>query len=227
MNRTESPVRIRILLADDHAILRLGLKTLLGAEPDMVVVGEAEDGRAAIEKAQALKPDVVVMDIAMPNLNGLEATREIKKLGLECQIVILTVHAQERYLFPVLQAGASGYVLKNAADTELVQAIRTIACGQVFLYPTATKLLLEDYMKRIHAGEERERYDGLTDRERAVVRLVAEGYTSQEIAEKLVISAKTVETYRARVMEKLNLQHRSELVKYALRVGLITPFDEV
>ena len=227
MNRTESPVRIRILLADDHAILRLGLKTLLGAEPDMVVVGEAEDGRAAIEKAQALKPDVVVMDIAMPNLNGLEATREIKKLGLECQIVILTVHAQERYLFPVLQAGASGYVLKNAADTELVQAIRTIACGQVFLYPTATKLLLEDYMKRIHAGEERERYDGLTDRERAVVRLVAEGYTSQEIAEKLVISAKTVETYRARVMEKLNLQHRSELVKYALRVGLITPFDGV
>src|SRR4030067_450986 len=136
----------------------------------MVVVGEAEDGRAAIEKTQALKPDVVVMDIAMPNLNGLEATREIKKLGLECQIVILTVHAQERYLFPVLQAGASGYVLKNAADTELVQAIRTIACGQVFLYPTATKLLLEDYMKRIHAGEERERYDGLTDRERAVVR---------------------------------------------------------
>ena len=219
--------KIRILLADDHAILRLGLKTLLGAEPDMVVVGEAEDGRAAIEKAQALKPDVVVMDIAMPNLNGLEATREIKKLGLECQIVILTVHAQERYLFPVLQAGASGYVLKSAADTELVQAIRTIACGQVFLYPTATKLLLEDYMKRIHAGEERERYDGLTDRERAVVRLVAEGYTSQEIAEKLVISAKTVETYRARVMEKLNLQHRSELVKYALRVGLITPFDEV
>ena len=227
MNRTESPVRIRILLADDHAILRLGLKTLLGAEPDMVVVGEAEDGRAATEKAQQLKPDVVVMDIAMPNLNGLEATREIKKLGLECQIVILTVHAQERYLFPVLQAGASGYVLKSAADTELVQAIRTIACGQVFLYPTATKLLLEDYMKRIHAGEERERYDGLTDRERAVVRLVAEGYTSQEIAEKLVISAKTVETYRARVMEKLNLQHRSELVKYALRVGLITPFDEV
>ena len=227
MNRTESPVRIRILLADDHAILRLGLKTLLGAEPDMVVVGEAEDGRAAIEKAQALKPDVVVMDIAMPNLNGLEATREIKKLGLECQIVILTVHAQERYLFPVLQAGASGYVLKNAADTELVQAIRTIACGQVFLYPTATKLLLEDYMKRIHAGEERERYDGLTDREREVVRLVAEGYTSQEIADQLVISAKTVETYRARVMEKLNLQHRSELVKYALRVGLITPFDEV
>ena len=219
--------KIRILLADDHAILRLGLKTLLGAEPDMVVVGEAEDGRAAIEKAQALKPDVVVMDIAMPNLNGLEATREIKKLGLECQIVILTVHAQERYLFPVLQAGASGYVLKNAADTELVQAIRTIACGQVFLYPTATKLLLEDYMKRIHAGEERERYDGLTDRERAVVRLVAEGYTSQEIADQLVISAKTVETYRARVMEKLNLQHRSELVKYALRVGLITPFDGV
>lgn len=226
MNKTESPVRIRILIADDHAVLRLGLKTLLGAEPDMDVIGEAEDGRVAIDKAQALKPDVVVMDIAMPNLNGLEATREIKTRGLECQIVILTVHAQERYLFPVLQAGASGYVLKNAADTELVQAIRTIARGQVFLYPTAAKLLLEDYMKRIHAGEERERYDGLTDRERAVVRLVAEGYTSQEIAEKLVISAKTVETYRARVMEKLNLQHRSELVKYALRVGLITPFDE-
>lgn len=217
--------KLRILIADDHPLLRRGLRALLDAEPDMEVVGEAGDGREAIDKAESLKPDVVVMDIAMPNLNGLDATREIRKRRMDCQIVILTAHAQERYLFPVLQAGGAGYVVKNAADSELVEAVRTVARGDVFLYPGATKLLLEDYMRHIHVGVERERYDLLTDREREVLRLVAEGYTSQEIANQLTLSPKTVETYRARVMEKLDLQHRSELVKYALRVGLITPPD--
>ncbi len=216
--------KIRVLLADDHPVLRIGLRTLLEAEPDMEVVGEASDGEEAVRLAERLCPDVVVMDISMPGINGLEATRRIRKLE-SCStvhVLVLTVHAQERYLFPVLQAGGAGYVLKSGADTELVDAIRIVAGGGAFLYPSATRLLLEDYINRAHSGEEKDSYELLSERERDVLRLTAEGYTGPEIADKLSLSPKTVETYRGRIMEKLQLRSRSELVHYALRKGLLS-----
>jgi len=212
---------IRILLADDHAVLRAGLRALLSAEPDMEVVGEAGDGEETVRQAEALRPDVIVMDIAMPGGGGLQATRTIRALGLPCKVLILTMHAEEQYLLPVIEAGGSGYVLKTGADSELIEAIRVVYRDEVFLYPSAAKLLLGKYLERTEAGEQVA--DGLTQRERDVLRLTAEGYTGQEIAERLVLSPKTVDTYRQRVMEKLNLHHRSELVKYALRKGLLQP----
>ncbi len=213
--------KTKVLLADDHAVLRAGLRALLAGEPDMEVVGEAEDGEDAVVQARKLRPDVVVMDIAMPRLNGLEAIRRIRDLGLPCKVLVLTMHAEEQYLLQVLRAGGAGYVLKASADTELMEAIRTVHRGEPFLYPSATALLLEDYRDRI-AGDDRDRLDDLSDREREVLALTAAGYTNQEIADKLIISAKTVDTYRSRIMEKLNLHHRSELVKFALRHGMLT-----
>ncbi|HLI28481.1 MAG TPA: response regulator transcription factor [Chloroflexota bacterium] len=218
--------RIRILLADDHAVLRAGLRALLSAEPDMEVVGEAGDGEEAVRQAALLRPDVVVMDIAMPGGGGLQATRAIRALGLPSKVLILTMHAEEQYLLPVIEAGGSGYVLKSGADSDLIEAIRIVSRDEVFLYPSAAKMLLGKYLERVDASDAA--YDGLTPREREVLRLTAEGYTGQEIAERLVLSPKTIDTYRQRVMEKLNLHHRSELVKYALRKGLLRPdaFDE-
>ncbi len=212
--------KIRVLLADDHAVLRAGLRALLAGEPDMEVVGEAEDGEDAIVQAERLKPDVVVLDIAMPRLNGLDAIRRIRQLGLPVKVLVLTMHAEEQYLLQVLRAGGSGYVLKASADTELMEAIRTVHRGDAFLYPSATALLLKDYRGHID-GADSDHYEDLSDREREVLALTAAGYTNQEIADKLIISAKTVDTYRSRIMEKLNLHHRSELVKFALRHGLL------
>ncbi len=188
----------------------------------MEVVGEASSGREAVEKAQALKPDVVVMDISMPEMDGLEATRAIHQIGLPCQVVMLTVHGEEEYLFQTLEAGASGYIVKSSADTELMEAIRMAHRGEVFLYPSAVKRLLGEYLKGSRAEEKSDQYEALTAREKEVLKLTAQGFTNQEIAEKLVISPKTVDTYRQRIMEKLNLHHRSELVRYALRKGLLT-----
>src|SRR5712692_3560403 len=215
--------RIRVLLADDHAVLRAGLRALLSAEVDMEVVGEAGDGQETVRQAEALRPDVIVMDIAMPGGGGLQATRAIRAQKLPSKVLILTMHAEEQYLLPVIEAGGSGYVLKTGADSELIEAIRVVHRDQVYLYPSAAKLLLGKYLERGDAGETA--YDGLTPREREVLRLTAEGYTGQEIADRLVLSPKTVDTYRQRVMEKLNLHHRSELVKYALRKGLLQPDD--
>ncbi len=215
---------IRILLADDHAILRSGLKALLGLEPDLEVIGEASNGREAVALAKQLNPDVIVMDISMPEMDGLQAAEEIHQLGLSPRVVMLTVHADEDYLFQTLRFGASGYVLKSSADTELIDAIRTAHRGEVFLYPSAVKKLLGEYL-RGEAGEGRKERDVLTTREREVLKLTAEGYTNNEIAEKLVISPKTVDTYRQRIMEKLNLHRRSELVRYALHKGLLVPQD--
>jgi len=213
--------KIRILLADDHTILRAGLRALLNAEPDMEVVGEAVDGEEAIDKAQELRPDVILMDVAMPRTNGLEATRRLKSMGLNSEVLILTMYAEEEYLFQALQAGASGYLLKKAADTELIDAIRTLHQGLAFLYPSATKMLIQDYLERVKSGEEKESYDGLSQREREVLQLIAEGYTSQEVADRLFLSPKTVETYRSRIADKLRIRHRAELVRYALRKGLL------
>ena len=219
MSRAEGPRPIRVLLVDDHGILRAGLRALLANEPDIAVVGEAADGEEALERAEALDPDVVVLDIAMPRLDGLEVTRRIRDRGLRCKVLILTVHAEERYLLPVLRAGGAGYVQKSGADTDLLDAIRTVARGDVFLYPGATRLLLSDYLGR--EGDGRDRGRGLSERERQVLALTAEGYSAQEVGERLILSPKTVETYRERAMQKLGLRRRADLVHYALRSGLL------
>jgi DNA-binding NarL/FixJ family response regulator len=212
--------KIRIVLVDDHAVLRAGLRALLNHEPDMQVIGEAANGREAVEVAERLRPDVMVMDLSMPVMGGLDATRQITEKGLPTRVLVLTVHAEHQYLLPVLQAGGAGYVLKQAADTELIQAIRTVHRGEAFLYPTAASMLLQDYRRRVSANEDQ--YDGLSEREREVLKYTAEGFSSQEIADRLIISAKTVDTYRQRIMDKLNIHHRSELIRYALRKGLLT-----
>ncbi len=213
--------KLRVLLVDDHPVVRLGLRALLESEPDMEVVGEAGNGAEAVTRTQELKPDIVIMDISMPEMDGLEATRRIRALDPDTHVLILTVHAQERYLFPVLKAGAAGYVLKSTVDTELVNAIRVVAQGGAFLYPSATRMVLEDYLNRLQQGEVGDTYEQLSDREREVLKLIALGYTAGEIAEKLVLSPKSIETYRTRIMQKLNLHSRAALVQYALARGLL------
>src|SRR3990172_1492027 len=221
MTQEETATKIRILLVDDHKVLRSGLRALLNLEPDLEVVGEASNGREAIRLTETLRPDVVVMDISMPEMDGLKAAEEIHSLGLPARIVMLTVHADEDYLFQTLKAGASGFVHKSSADRELIDAIRTAHRGDVFLYPSAIKRLLGEYLRggNKHAEEK----EPLTNREREVLKLTAEGFTNNEIAEKLVISPKTVDTYRQRLMAKLNLHHRSELIRYALKRGYLVP----
>ncbi|MCL5256426.1 MAG: response regulator transcription factor [Chloroflexi bacterium] len=213
--------KIRLLLADDHAILRAGLRALLNAEPDLEVVGEASDGPEAVARAQELKPDVALVDISMPLLSGLEATRQIRKRCPETKVLILTMHGDEEYLFQALHAGASGYILKRLADAQLIDAIREVCAGSAFLYPSVAAALAQDYLQRVSRGEESASYDGLTDREREVLTLIAEGHTNQEIADILVVSVKTVETHRSHIMDKLGFRTRAELVRYALRKGLL------
>ena len=211
--------RIRILLADDHALFRAGMKALLEHEAQFEIVGEASTGDEAVDQVRALKPDLVVMDLSMPGSNGLEATRRIAALGFDTKVLVLTVHAEEEYLVPVVEAGASGYLTKTSADKDLVQAIKVVSRGEVFLPPKATRLLLQQY-KAGDASPETGVKD-LSSREQEVLALTAEGFSSREIGKKLFISPKTVDTYRARIMEKLGLNHRSELVRFALRVGLL------
>jgi DNA-binding NarL/FixJ family response regulator len=220
-NKTRPGGKIRVLLADDHTILRAGLKMMLNAQPDIEVVGEASDGRQAIAEAQRLLPDVILMDITMPEYNGIEATRQVKRLLPEVRVLVLTMHENEEYLFQVLRAGASGYMLKEAADTELISAIRIINRGSFYLSSPAQSMMVGDYLQRVRTGEERDSYSELTEREREILKLVAEGYTNNQIAERLFISPKTVDTHRTHVMEKLNLHSRAELVKYAMRRGLL------
>jgi two-component system response regulator NreC len=210
---------IHVMLADDHAMLRAGLKALLNAEPDMQVVGEAGNGEEAVQLARQLTPDVVVMDISMPVKDGLQATREVTDTLPDTRVLVLTMHAEEQYLLKVLEAGGSGFVLKRSADTELMEAIRTVHRGEAFLYPSATRLLLEAYQR----GDRPEPPAGgkLSEREAEVLRFTAEGYSNSEIGQKLFLSPKTVDTYRQRIMEKLGLHHRAELVRYALNSGLL------
>lgn len=216
--------KIRVLLVDDHQVVRIGLHTLIDLEDDMHVVGEAENGLMGLELTKQLLPDVVVMDISMPEMDGLEATRRIRAECPESNILILTVHAHERYLFPVLKAGAAGYVLKSTVDQELLGAIRTVAAGGAFLYPAAARLLMEDYVSLIQSGVEQDSYETLSEREREVLKLCAIGYTSAQIADQLIISPKTVETYRTRIMQKLTMHNRVDLVKYALSRGLLNEY---
>ncbi len=229
---TEAPGKarrpIRILIADDHPIFRAGLRALLEAQPDMQVIGEAGNGQEAVARARQLQPDVVLLDISMPGMDGLQALRRMQAEGVNSRVLVVTMHAENEYLLQVLESGGYGYVLKQGVDTDLFEAIRTVARGDVFLYPAATTLLLSRYRDQKRAlDESQEGQDNLSEREREVLRLTAEGYSSNEIGEQLSLSAKTVETYRTRVMRKLNLHHRSDLVRYALRTGLLQPSDEV
>jgi DNA-binding NarL/FixJ family response regulator len=211
---------IRVLLVDDHTVLRAGLRALLEAEDDMVVVGEASTGEEGVEAVKRLKPDVVVMDLTMPGAGGLQALKDINALNVGSRVLILTMHAEDEYLLAVLEAGGSGYVRKTSADHDLTTAIRAVARDEVYLYPSAAKLLLQGF-KLKKEEKESDPVQKLSDRERDVLRMTAEGFSSSEIGEKLFISPKTVDTYRARVMEKLGLTHRSELVRQALRAGML------
>ncbi len=213
--------KIRVVLADDHPIVRLGLRTLLESEPDIEVVGEACTGWQAITLAQELGPDVAILDISMPG-SGLDATRQIRATCRETKVLILSVHAEERYLFHVLKAGACGYVLKSAVDTELIGAIRAVAQGGAFLYPSGAKLLVEEYLARLETAEEQDASQELSDRDRQILQLAALGHTAGEIAEKLSLSPKSIETYRTRIMQKLELRNRADLVHYALSHDLLT-----
>lgn len=210
----------RILLVDDHALFRAGLRTLLEQHSHRFqVVDEASDGEEAVEKVRELRPDIVVMDLSMPGTDGLEATRRIEGLDNDTKVLVLTVHAEEEYLAPVVDAGASGYLTKDTADTELIEALTVIRRGEVYLPAQATTMLLKRYTDA--EDYESPGLEDLSPREKEVLALTAEGFTSREIGEKLEISPKTVDTYRSRVTDKLGLSHRSELVHFALKVGLL------
>lgn len=213
---------IRILLADDHAVLRAGLRALLNAEPDMQVIGEAGDGRACIDVAAARHPDVILLDLNMPHCNGLEALAQLHQQAPNSRVLILTMHDDAQYLRQALAGGSAGYILKQAADTELLSAIRTVYNGGVFLHPSHTKVLLEDASNRVTPPSPTTNpLAHLSDREQEVLRLIALGHTNKEIADMLYLSVKTVETYKARVMEKLSLRTRAALVRFALKHGLL------
>ncbi len=217
-----NPKPLRLLLVDDHQIVRTGLRMLFQSEPDMQVVGEAGSGAEAIRAVETLHPDVVIMDVAMPGMTGIEATRQIKLLSPDTAILALTMHEDEQYFFAMLNAGASGYIPKRAAPDDLVSAIRVVAEGNVFLYSTLARFLMKDITERqLPVTESEEDGDGLTPREIEVLTLIAEGHTSREIAEELVISAKTVDRHRENIMNKLDIHSRIELVKYAIKRGLI------
>jgi two-component system response regulator NreC len=201
-------------------MFRAGIKALLEPEERLTVVGEASSGDEGVDQVRALKPDVVVMDLSMPDSNGLEATRRIAALGLATRVLVLTVHAEEEYLVPVVEAGASGYLTKTSADRDLIEAIKVVARGEVYLPPKATRLLLQQY-RNAESNPDLADLHELSAREQEVLALTAEGFSSREIGKKLFISPKTVDTYRSRIMQKVGLNHRSELVRFALRVGLL------
>ncbi|CAG7636524.1 Oxygen regulatory protein NreC [Paenibacillus solanacearum] len=213
---------IKLLLVDDHAVVRSGLKMLLNGKEQIEIVGEAADGDEAIQAASVLHPNVVLMDLNMPHgKDGLTATAEMKQQFPDIAVLILTMHDDEEYLFRGIQAGASGYILKSAPHEELLAAIRLVAAGQAYLYPTATKRLMGEYLEKLKHGENTGTYETLSEREKEILSLIAKGYSNKEIAEQLVISVKTVETHKSNVMEKLGLKTRPELVKYALKKGLL------
>ena len=212
---------IRVVLADDHAVVRAGLKAVLNAARDIEVIGEARNGVEAVALAERFKPHVVVMDLSMPEMDGTAATKEIVTKGLSSRVLVLTMHAEEDYLVPLMEAGAAGCLVKSAADRELVDAVRAVAHGDMYVHPSAGRILAKNLTKKDPAKSERERFDKLTQRERDVLRLVAQGYSAPEIGEKLYISPKTVDTYKQRIQEKLGLAHRSDYVQLALRLGLL------
>ncbi len=213
---------IRLLLVDDHAVVRSGLRMLLESESDVEIVGEAGTAHEALESAKTLQPDVILMDIGLPDMSGIEATRELKRRFPGISIVALTIHEDKEYFFKMLEAGAAGYVPKRAAPEELLTAVRAAAEGEVYLYPSLAKFLVRDYLTQERQSQD-VLLDGLTDREQEVLKYLAEGVGNEEIATALVISPKTVARHRENIMQKLNLHSRAELVRYAIRKGIIQP----
>ena len=211
--------KIKVLVVDDHAMFRQGICALVGSYEDLEVVGEAENGREAIEKVREFSPEVVLMDIAMPIMGGLEATRRIQKEAPNTKVLVLTQYDDSEYVLSLVRAGARGYISKTATASELISAIRAVNAGEFFLYPSAAKTLIEEYLRRF--GGEKDGYDRLTSREREMLQLVAEGQTNREIADRLVIGVKTVLRHRTNIMEKLGFHNRTELIKYAISKGLI------
>ena len=214
--------KIRVLLADDHTLMRRGLRLIVEQQPDLVVVGEAEDGRQAVALSASVKPDVAVLDIGMPNLNGIEAAKQLTDGDSGAAVVILSMHADETYILRALKAGARGYLLKDSAESDLVRAIRSVAEGKSFFSPAVSKVMLEDYVKKLQRTGSEDSYDLLTPREREILQLVAEGKSNKEVANLLRLSVYTVETHRANIMEKLKLKSVPELILYAVRKGIIS-----
>jgi two-component system, NarL family, response regulator NreC len=214
--------KTRILLADDHKLMRSGLKALIEQQPDLTVVGEADDGRQAVALAGTLKPDLLVMDIGMPNLNGIEAARQITQATPGTAIVILSMHSDESYVLRALKAGAKGYLLKDSAESDLIRAVHAVAGGKSFFSPAVSKVLLDDYVRKLQRSGAEDAYDLLTPREREILQLIAEGKSNKDVANLLNLSVYTVETHRSNIMEKLNLRGIPELILYAVRKGIIS-----
>ena len=213
---------IRVILADDHTVVRAGLRAVLSAAKDIEIIGEAKNGREALAMTERFNPDVVIMDLDMPEVDGTQATKEILAKGLTARVLILTMHSEDEYLIPLMEAGAAGYLVKSAADRDLVDAVRAIAHGEVYVRPSAARVLAKNLTKKDPAATEREQFEKLTQRERDVLRYVAQGYSAPEIGEKLFISPKTVDTYKQRIQEKLGLTHRSDYVQLALKLGILS-----
>jgi DNA-binding NarL/FixJ family response regulator len=213
---------IKVVLVDDHAVVRAGLKAVLGSAKDIQVIGEGTNGKDAISLAQRLDPDVIVMDLSMGEMDGVEATKELVASKARARILILTMHAEDSYLVPLLEAGANGYLVKSAADRELIDAVRAVASGDVYMQPSAARSLAQRIQRKAEHADERTKYEKLTEREQNVLRFVARGYSAPEIGEKLFISPKTVDTYKQRINEKLGLAHRSDYVDFALKIGLLS-----
>jgi two-component system, NarL family, response regulator NreC len=214
--------KIRILLADDHKLMRSGLRVLLEQQAGLTVVGEASDGREAVALANSLKPDVAVMDVGMPSLNGIEAASQISQSHPEIAIVMLSMHSDESYVLRALKAGAKGYLLKDSAEADLIRAVHAVADGKSFFSPAVSKVLLDDYVRKLKRSGTEDPYDLLTPREREVLQLVAEGKSNKDVAQLLNLSVYTVETHRSNIMEKLNLKGVPELILYAVRKGIIS-----
>ena len=221
MATNSPPDVIRIILADDHLVVRAGLKALLGSARDIEVVGEAANGRDAVALVERLKPHVAVIDLDMPQMDGIAATRELVAMKSATRVLILTMHTEDDYLVNLLAAGASGYLVKSAADRELADAVRAVAAGDTYVQPSAARALAREVTRRAERSDERQRYLALSERERDVLVLVAGGYSASEIGEKLFISPKTVETYKQRISEKLGITHRSDYVQICLQLGLL------
>jgi len=214
--------QIRIVLADDHGVIRAGIRSLLERQPELRVVGEAADGREAVGAVERFHPDVVVMDLAMPNLNGMEATRQILATNPTTSVVVLSMHSDEEYVLRALKAGAKGYVLKDSTEADLISAVRAVSSGKSFFSPAVSRLLVEDYTRQLEGHHVEDTYELLTPREREILQLAAEGKSNKEIANLLNLSVYTVETHRRNIMEKLNLHGVPELILYAVRKGVIT-----